>query len=43
MREDKEESKKIEVPEGVDEELLMKVLANPEMAAMLNSLAKTMK
>ena len=30
------------VPEGVDAELLAKVLANPEMAALLTSLAKTM-
>ena len=29
--------------EGVDEELLAKVLNNPEMAALLTSLAKTMK
>ena len=43
MRDDKGESKKIEVPDGVDAELLMKVLANPEMAALLTSLAKTMK
>lgn len=43
MREDKGDSKKIEVPDGVDAELLMKVLANPEMAALLTSLAKTMK
>ena len=28
---------------GVDPELLMKVLGNPEMAALLTSLAKTMK
>ena len=42
MRDDKGESKKIEVPDGVYAELLMKVLANPEMAALLNSLAKTM-
>ena len=28
---------------GVDPELLAKVLANPEMRALLNSLAKTMK
>ena len=33
----------IAVPEGVDAELLMKVLGNPEMAALLTSLAKTMK
>ena len=31
------------VPEGVDAELLAKVLSNPEMAALLASLAKTMK
>lgn len=31
------------VPEGVDAELLMKVLTNPEMAALLTSLAKSMK
>lgn len=31
------------VPDGVDAELLMKVLGNPEMAALLTSLAKTMK
>ena len=34
---------KITIPEGVDPELLMKVLGNPEMAALLTSLAKTMK
>jgi len=28
---------------GVDAELLMKVLGNPEMAALFTSLAKTMK
>ena len=33
----------IKVPEGVDAELLTKVLSNPEMAALLASLAKTMK
>ena len=31
------------IPEGVDPELLMKVLGNPEMAALLTSLAKSMK
>ena len=36
-------SKTVSVPEGVDAELLMKVLGNPEMAALLTSLAKTMK
>ena len=30
-------------PDGVDAELLMKVLGNPEMTALLTSLAKTMK
>ena len=33
----------IAVPNGVDAELLIKVLGNPEMAALLTSLAKTMK
>lgn len=33
----------ITVPDGVDAELLMKVLGNPEMAALLTSLTKTMK
>ena len=37
-----EGKKAMEIPEGVDAELLMKVLANPEMAALLTSLAKTM-
>ncbi|MGO5550634.1 site-specific integrase [Lachnospiraceae bacterium LCP19S3_B12] len=36
-------SKTVSVPDGVDAELLMKVLENPEMAALLTSLAKTMK
>ena len=36
-------SNTIAVPEGIDAELLMKVLGNPEMAALLTSLAKTMK
>ena len=40
---DKQEEKKVPVPAGVDEELLMKVLGNPEMAALLTSLAKTIK
>lgn len=31
------------VPDGVDPELLMKVLSNPEMAALLASMAKAMK
>ena len=33
----------ISVPEGVDADMLMKVLENPEMAALLTSLAKSMK
>ena len=40
---DKQEEKKVPVPAGVDEELLMKVLGNPEMAALIASLAKTIK
>jgi hypothetical protein len=32
----------ITVPDGVDVETLAKVLANPEMVALLSSLAKTM-
>jgi site-specific recombinase XerC len=37
---DTPEGKTMKVPEGVDAELLAKVLANPEMAALLTSLAK---
>ena len=33
----------ISVPEGVDADMLMEVLGNPEMAALLTSLAKSMK
>ena len=36
------EGKVVKVPEGVDAEMLAKVMANPEMAALLASLAKTM-
>ena len=43
MKEQAESNNTIVVPEGVDAELLMKVLGNPEMAALLTSLAKTMK
>ena len=43
MKEQDEGSSTITVPDGVDAELLMKVLGNPEMAALLTSLAKTMK
>ena len=34
--------KMITVPDGVDAEILMKVLGNPEMVALLSSLAKTL-
>lgn len=37
------EENKISIPEGVDPKLLMKVLGNPEMAALITSLAKTIK
>ena len=43
MKEQDEGSSTIIVPNGVDAELLMKVLGNPEMASLLTSLAKTMK
>lgn len=43
MHDQEEKGNTISVPEGVDAELLMKVLGNPEMAALLTSLAKTMK
>lgn len=33
----------VQVPEGVDAELLSRVLSNPEMAALLSSLAKSMQ
>ena len=33
----------LSVPDGVDAVLLAKVLTNPEMVALLTSLAKTMK
>lgn len=39
---DARSEKMITVPDGVDAETLMKVLANPEMVALLSSLAKTM-
>ena len=42
MREQEQNKNTIAVPEGVDPELLMKVLGNPEMAALLTSMAKTM-
>ena len=43
MKEAEGRANTIAVPEGVDAELLMKVLGNPEMAALLTSIAKTMK
>lgn len=43
MGEIKENKYKVTIPEGVDANLLMKVLGNPEMAALITSLAKTMK
>lgn len=43
IHEKNEEGNKIIIPDGVDPELLMKVLGNPEMAALLKSLAKSMK
>ena len=43
MKEQNEGGSTITVPDGVDAELLMKVLGSPEMAALLTSLAKTMK
>ena len=43
MGEIKENENKVTIPEGVDAKLLMKVLGNPEMAALITSLAKTMQ
>ena len=43
MKEQDEGSSTITVPDGVDAELLMKILGNPEIAELLTSLAKTMK
>ena len=43
MRSQANNNNTVAVPEGVDAELLMKVLTNPEMAALIISLAKTMK
>ena len=43
MGEGKENENKVTIPEGVDAKLLMKVLGNPEMAALITSLAKTMQ
>ena len=38
-----QKEKTIAVPEGIDSELLTKVLNNPEMAALLSALAKSMQ
>ena len=38
-----EEERKVAVPEGIDPDVLAKVLENPETAALLASLAKTME
>ena len=43
MGESKDNENKVTIPEGVDMNLLMKVLGNPEMTALLTSFAKTMK
>ena len=43
MRDQTESSSAVELHEGVDADLLMKVLTNPEMAALLTAVAKTMK
>ena len=43
MRSQTENNSAVGLPVGVDADLLMKVLTNPEMAALLTSLAKTMK
>lgn len=43
MHGQEEKGNTIAVSNGVDPELLMKVLSNPEMAALLASFAKTMK
>ena len=37
-----EEERKVAVPEGSDSDVLTKILANPETAGLLASLAKTM-
>lgn len=43
LRKNEEGKTVMTVPEGVDAELLAKVLGNPEMAALLTSFAKAMK
>ena len=41
--EEEEKTNTVTVPEGVDPEVLAKVLGNPEMMALLNSIAKTIQ
>ena len=43
MGEIKENENKVTIPEGMDANLLIKVLGNPEMAALITSLANAMK
>ena len=43
MAGDKGNENKVTIPEGMDANLLIKVLGNPEMAALITSLAKAMK
>ena len=42
LHKEEEERKTLTVPEGVDANLLQQVLSNPEMAALLTALAKSM-
>lgn len=39
---DQTENKTMTVPDGIDPEVLAKVLANPEMLALLTSMAKSL-
>ena len=43
MGEIKENENKVTIPEGVDANLLMKVLGNTKMAVLITSLAKAIK
>ena len=43
MGESEDNENKVTIPEGVDVNPLMKVLGNPEMVALITSLAKIMK
>ena len=40
---DTDNGKMLQVPEGVDAEVLAKVLGNPELTALLTSLARTLE